>query len=313
MSCLKKRFHSEDQLPRIYFTYYGMVAFHTEPLQSCVEMFGQGFNAGMSIGESGTAFLNALWQVRALFFAGEKLSALLEKIDIYVELAKQHKNDVTMINIYRDTISTLIDKGESTSAAATISTHDKLFDSEVNFFHKAIQSYWLGHNDRCQHYIGKMKEVTESPNTGRLNITILTFIHGLNTFQLLKKQNTSKLRTIPRAAISALKTLTSNSEWNFRNKVHLLEAESSSFNGRHQEAAASYAAAIASARSSRFIHEEGLACELAGFHHKKIGDLNSAYNFFNQAKRCYTEWGSRVKVESVTRQLERITPPALTT
>ena len=68
----------------------------------------------------------------------------------------------------------------------------------------------------------------------------------------------------------------------------------------------SYAAAIDSARSSGFIHEQGLACELAGYHCKKIFDLRNARSFFDQAKECYTEWGSQMKVDSVTRQLRSL-------
>jgi hypothetical protein len=89
-------------------------------------------------------------------------------------------------------------------------------------------------------------------------------------------------------------------------KVHLLEAEQFSLQNHNSEAQASYAAAINSARSSGFIHEQGLACELAGHHHKKINDLRSAWSFFDQAKRCYTDWGSQMKVDSVTRQLDSL-------
>ena len=93
-------------------------------------------------------------------------------------------------------------------------------------------------------------------------------------------------------------------------QVHLLEAENFSFQGNHEEAKASYAAAITSARCSRFINEQGLACELAAHHYKKIGDHMSSWSFFNQAKQCYIEWGSQMKVDSVTRQLELFHAPS---
>ena len=89
-------------------------------------------------------------------------------------------------------------------------------------------------------------------------------------------------------------------------QVHLLEAEQFSFLNRNSEAQSSYAAAINSARSSGFIHEQGLAFELAGFHFKKVFDLRSAWNSFDQAKQCYTEWGSQMKVDSVSRQLRSL-------
>jgi hypothetical protein len=82
-----------------------------------------------------------------------------------------------------------------------------------------------------------------------------------------------------------------------------LEAELRSNEGKDDEAMTSYVESINSAKASGFIHEQGLACELAGKHCKKVGDNSSAQNFFNQAKVCYTEWGSLMRVESITRQL----------
>jgi hypothetical protein len=82
-----------------------------------------------------------------------------------------------------------------------------------------------------------------------------------------------------------------------------LEAEMKSFNGKHNEAKASYVASISSAEASGFIHEQGLACELAGKYCKKVGDNSSARTFFNQAKVCYTQWGSQMRVDSISCQL----------
>ena len=80
-----------------------------------------------------------------------------------------------------------------------------------------------------------------------------------------------------------------------------------SHEGKHDEAKASYVASINSAKASGFIHEQGLACELAGKHCKKVGDYGSAWTFFNQAKVCYTEWGSQMRVDSITSQLNSLT------
>ena len=79
-----------------------------------------------------------------------------------------------------------------------------------------------------------------------------------------------------------------------------------SHEGKHNEATASYVASIKSAKASGFIHEQGLACELAGKHCKKLGDNSSARNFFNQAKVCYTEWGSQMRADSIARQLDSL-------
>ena len=86
----------------------------------------------------------------------------------------------------------------------------------------------------------------------------------------------------------------------------MLEAEILSYEGKHVEAKEAYASAITSAQTFRLVHEKGLACERAGFHFKKIRDKKSACDFFNQAKECYAEWGSQMKVDSITRQLDTL-------
>lgn len=82
-----------------------------------------------------------------------------------------------------------------------------------------------------------------------------------------------------------------------------MEAERLSHQGKHNEAKASYIASISSALASGFIHEQGLACELAGNHCKKMDDVSSARNFYVQAQVCYKEWGSQMRVDRITRQL----------
>jgi hypothetical protein len=99
------------------------------------------------------------------------------------------------------------------------------------------------------------------------------------------------------------------SKWNYRNKVYLLQAEKHSFKGRDEEARTSYGSAIIAARTSKFVHEQGLACECAGFHCKRMGDLEQAWRFFNQARNCYEKWGSSMKVQFVTRQMDELPSP----
>ena len=79
-----------------------------------------------------------------------------------------------------------------------------------------------------------------------------------------------------------------------------------SLQNKISEARTSYAAAISSARSSGFIHEQGLACERAGYHCKKISDSRSAWTYFDRAKQCYIEWGSQMMVDRITIQLESL-------
>ena len=223
MSCFRERYNTATQLPSIYLCYYGFIAISTEPLQLCAEMLRQGFDAGMSLGESGTAFFNAMQHIRIALAAGESLPILFEKVDNYLALANTHQNEIAkaFLSIFRGTISTLIDKGASTSASPlaidvpTETANANILESIHN--HRAIQAYWQGHSERCQYYVGKLPQ--KSSFLGKLNRMIIVFIHGMNSFQLMKRQPSTRNRSISKRAIKELKTAASLSGWNFSNKV----------------------------------------------------------------------------------------------
>ena len=94
------------------------------------------------------------------------------------------------------------------------------------------------------------------------------------------------------------------SEWNFKNKACLLKAVFCSITGKKSEAEREFDAAILLSRSSKFVHEEGLACETAAMYYKKSGNNDMAVNLFRQAQKCYQDWGSQMKVRHVARQIE---------
>ncbi len=243
--------------------------------------------------------------------AGANLPDLLRDTDKYLALVGHHGNTLsrTYLNIYRETISILIDNGENTKS--TIKNGEKevannYLDrlSETLSFHKVLQSFWLGHHDRCHHYSEKLLETKQSGKHHRL---ITLFYHGLNAFVLLRKGKfTKKCAHVYKAAHKALKEAEELSKWNYRNKVYLLEAEKYSFQGYNKEARNSYGAAIMAARSSKFLHEQGLASECAAFHCMRVGETEQAWKFFDQARMCYNKWGSTVKVESVSREMDQI-------
>ena len=100
-----------------------------------------------------------------------------------------------------------------------------------------------------------------------------------------------------------------NSEWNFTNKLCLLQAEQHAalqgdfFTPRHHILAL-YDASITAAKKNGFIHEQGLACEKAGFYCKGTREVNLASVYFNQARLCYEEWGSSMKVDFIQKELD---------
>ena len=134
-----------------------------------------------------------------------------------------------------------------------------------------------------------------------------------------KKKKAIKSKDAALKAMAATKGIASSSEWNFAGKYHLLEAEvlavemkhchgnfTASQFASHHSIMALYDSSIAHAKQSRFIHEEGLACEKAGLYCKKVQNYVGARNYFNRAHMCYLEWGSSVKVEFIQNELNSL-------
>lgn len=95
------------------------------------------------------------------------------------------------------------------------------------------------------------------------------------------------------------------SEWNFQNKLSLLEAELLSVQ-RKKEAETNYKNAIRRAQTSKFTHEEALACELAGKHYERNMNKDTARNLYAQAERCYRDWGCGKKADQMCAMIKKI-------
>ena len=225
MSCFTQRYNTSEELPAIYSLYYGYVAWHNEPLQICAEKLLQGFEVGMSLGESLWAFFNSIHHVMMAIIAGERLPTLLEKMDYYLQKAETHKNEMgkMMFSNYRHTIEILIGGGESWLMDIKLLCLALLpAKILVNlYFYSALKTYWQGHYKRCQHYVDKMLAVisTSSIDLQTANSTYIMFINGLNSLELMKIKYNRRLKPRSVRALKLLKKASEHSSWNFQNKV----------------------------------------------------------------------------------------------
>jgi hypothetical protein len=159
MSCFTQRYNTTEQIPETFHTYYGFVAWRTEPLQTCTMNLRQGFEVGMSLGDLDMAFVNAIQQIKSSILAGDKLPSLLENVDYYLELADAYSNQLGkfFFSIIRGTIAILINGGESSHYPAdTLSEAAIQKFSKSMHFHSALRAFWQGHNSRSHYFVDKM-------------------------------------------------------------------------------------------------------------------------------------------------------------
>jgi PAS domain S-box-containing protein len=90
----------------------------------------------------------------------------------------------------------------------------------------------------------------------------------------------------------------------FENRVALVGAEIARIEGRALDAQSLYEEAVRSAHAHGFVHNEGLANELAGQFYGARGFDRIAATYLQDARYCYLRWGADGKV----RQLEQLYP-----
>jgi predicted ATPase len=86
---------------------------------------------------------------------------------------------------------------------------------------------------------------------------------------------------------------------NFADRAALVAAEIARLHHREIEAMQLYEQAIHSARENGFIHNEGLANELAGRFYLARGAETSGYAHLRSARYCYLHWGALGKVKQL--------------
>ncbi len=293
---------SSDQKTKLCFQYYALVAYYSEPFQHCHDMLKEGVEAAMCCGDIRYAFLNGLNQIRLGFMCGKNLQELRKELEYYLSLMGKHKENQTkaLILMFHETLSLLISNDQYTAPTVAVGS---IIPPSQHCFHKVFQSFFLSRSERCNHFAEKIKQ---SPEGGRQWHIIILFYYALNSFKVAEVVHTKKIQAVPEQALCAFREAAEQSKENFQNKIELLEAELQSRDGEHDKAKASYAAAIASARSSKLTHEEGLACEKAASYYKKIGELPDALQYFMKAKECYKKWGSQVKADEMERYIESV-------
>ena len=159
---LSEKFGSSDDKPQLCVN-YSMGAGHLEPYHLNASQLRKGFSAGLSSGAANTALFCAAQAILSSIISAEKdLTSLLKEIDYYLLLLETYKNELAkkIALCYRETVATLIDKGETTGIEAKLSLRDvEACDigqgnqlQEVFYNHQMFRNYWLGYTERCHYY-----------------------------------------------------------------------------------------------------------------------------------------------------------------
>ncbi|KAL7490512.1 hypothetical protein ACHAWT_000082 [Skeletonema menzelii] len=159
------------------------------------------------------------------------------------------------------------------------------------YFDRLTFAFFSRNYSEAVHYAEKY---TECHQSARIADLFQTFYQGVSGFHLARL-DVDKARewvAMGKNALSQYQTRVKYSDWNWENKLLLLEAESHACEGELEMAKSKFRASIDSAKRHRFVHEEGLASELLGAFLEENGNVDEAKEHYAYARLCYQKWGA---------------------
>jgi len=124
------------------------------------------------------------------------------------------------------------------------------------------------------------------------NVVWNVFYEALITFHFKRETGEERYQERGESALAKMKEWAVHSDWNWKNKLLLMQAEYYNTERDFERAVICYEASIKAARESKFVHEEALGSELAALFFLERGLREKARGYFEHAMGCYEKWGA---------------------
>ena len=311
---LVESLEAKPLIPRIKLNVY-ILSYWKEPLQAKIESLKEVHKELLMVGDMSVISMNAghfckRSQVcgRNLLTAEKECAALLHEMyqlrqmTPLLALISYHINILKLIGCNIDSqqqpnkpLFHLLGKNEIDSEDGLLqyALSNQLVGPAQNcYFDRLMLAFFFREYSEAVQYAEKYSRCHQSPRIADL---FQTFYQGVSAFRLarLEDDKAEEWKGVGNNAISQYQTWVKYSEWNWENKLLLLEAELHVCDGELEMAKSKFKASIDSARRHRFVHEEGLASELLGTFLDESGEeAEESKRQFAHARSCYQKWGA---------------------
>jgi len=311
---------TSKNIPEVYLMLYGGVNIWKEPVQAILPELTHAYKIGMEAGNITFSMLNSTVYVYRAFFSGSKLSSLSKEVPSFLRLYSLYKRHtlhmcVTPIN---NAIISLVGRNRPVVWENKYGTKDddeilakaleiqELNVGETVVVCKMMYNFIFRNLDEAETVAQQYLEFFERHDSALLNfINIYRYFYGgLIALGRFRKNGGQFWMDIGERSISQFEAWNTECEWNFQNKLLLLQAELHFTKNEVTEAEHTYNLAISSSKDHRFVHEQGLSCELAGIFYRTTRRKEHSMSLIRQAAECYTSWGAHEKANALLLSLE---------
>ena len=308
------KLHANEWKAQIYVTPYALTFHWRNHVRTTLQPLQESYQIGMETGLIEFACVNTNIYCIHAFLCGKPLAQTEEETADY---SRNYKllNQLTNFNyneVYRQGMhnfmgrnsNALILTGEAFQEEQMLQQNKERNDKTGTFFIyflKCMLAYYFEEPAAAKNNAVEAEKLLDAV-LAKFEIPNLAFYHALSLIAQVKTSGTSESNLIAKAKKyhRKLKTWAKDAPMNFGHKADLVQAELLRVKGKTSEARAWYDKAIEGASKNEYIHEEALACELAGKFYIGKNSNNLAEYYLKAAYSSYREWGATAKLRHLS-------------
>ncbi len=315
-----KRFNDVKSFARSYFIYAYFILPWCEHARNCLPYLSKAYQYGMETGD--VVFTGHSINVTAAYriFAGLPLDTVFEEHQAHKTFLEKIDSPF-ILNNYLDTYEIVSQlKGAADQDDKHIQTkwdvrQERLQAIEdenlqlgmfIHYVKRKMIMFLFGNYRECFALSLKAEDVVEY-GMGTMYVSEHYFLWCLSAAALYGSGTAAEKKEyagIIRKGLKKFKRWSRSCPENFRHKELLLRAEWARIRDRRSEAMKLYHESLVDARQNDFIHEVGLAGELAANFYFALGYDEIGRAYIIEARNAFHRWGATAKV----RRLEQIYP-----
>jgi len=292
-----QRFGYKDVAGEVLFMSTHTIGY-VEPIQSTLECYLEGYTAALEAGDTTSACLNLLSYCNNLFWSGASLGYTKNKYDELAHFTKKHNLTSLEFVIRNNMVEKLFEMGDVNRTPVSDGLHEDIlriknpFSAKMFHISNAMIAFMNRDIDNTLTSMEKYFDFDLEMWILLNFIAAIRFFIGLISFWVYRRTNDRKWYERGSQSKEAMRKWAESSKWNCLQKFILLEAEDHFCNKRYERAKESYDDAIMFSRQHKFINDEAIACELAGYFLFEVGETASSIDYIIQAHEKYHKWGA---------------------
>lgn len=314
---LISRFKMTVTLPMVIAVNTGFIYVWNDPIELHLQSLLDAVEMSMLLGDTQYAAILLTTYILLSLICGSKLGPLYHQMKAFMDIILETKQELfyTIIRFNYEAVEQLVEK-DKTADAICMENQEKQSKLSPMILSTPIlvccaNSVNLMMNYLFGRYVDAQKNLITCHNNGvgtmhtHQEIPIV-FWGCLNTLALARKtQKNERLKLIKQAKnyIEKMKDWSSNCQWNFEHKYHLMKAELFWTENDIKSALIKFDTASRIASKHRHIRDGAVIHERAGLLEKNLNNLNSAKKHFVRAEELFLEWGSPAKANHTATHL----------